>query len=748
MVDYIIVQTINHPLIKEGVVERRRYQIAIASTALLKNTLVVLPTGLGKTVIALLVIASRLLNESGKVLFLAPTKPLVEQHARFLRRTLKIDENKIVALSGEIDPEKRKKLWNTARIIVSTPQVVENDILANRINLEDVILAIFDEAHRAVGNYPYVFIAKEYRKQAKNPLILAMTASPGSDVERILEVVENLGIEEIEIRTEWDEDVRQYVHEKKIEWIKIEMPEELARVRKKLEELIKLRFKKLQRIGIEIPENISKKELLSFQEVLQAEASSDRPEIFEALSVIAEILKLQHAIELIETQGLEALKSYLKRLMKEANSRGGSKASKNIANDPIFREIVVETFKCKAEHPKIEKLKEVVKEQLKKNSDSRIIVFTNYRDSAEMIVDELSKEGIPVSRFVGQADRLDDRGMKQKEQIKTLERFERGEIKVLVATSVGEEGLDIPATDLVVFYEPVPSEIRAIQRKGRTGRGREGRIVVLITKDTRDEGYYYASLRKERIMYEKLYEIKEMLKKKGQRTLVDFTKPQTGVKIIVDSRELRSEVVKYLRDLGAFIESKSLEVADYILSDRVAVERKTTEDFLNSIIDKERLFSQILKLKSAYMRPILIIEGNNLYKRAIHPNAVRGAIASIAIDFGVPIIQTSDAKETAEFLIAIARREQEERDREIVEHVAKTKRTLRDEMEYVVSSISGVGGVTAKNLLKHFQTIERIATAKEEELMKVPKVGKKIASRIRKLMTTPYDLAHLHELEL
>ncbi len=741
-------QTVNHPLIKEGVIERRNYQIAIASTALLKNTLIVLPTGLGKTVIALLVIASRLLNETGKVLFLAPTKPLVEQHARFLRKTLKINESEIVALSGEIEPEKRKRLWDKARIVVSTPQVIENDVLANRIRLDDVILVVFDEAHRAVGNYPYVFIAKEYKRQAKNPLILAMTASPGSDVERILEVIENLGIEDIEIRTEWDSDVRPYIHEKKIEWVRVKMPEELERVRRKLNDLIKLRFRRLQRIGVELPENITKKELLGFQEVLQAEASSDKPEMFEALSLIAEILKLQHAIELIETQGLEALKGYLKRLLKEANSRGGSKAAKNIANDPVFREIVVEALKCKSEHPKIEKLKEIVKEQLEKNEDSRIIVFTNYRDSAEVIVSELSKEGIAVSRFVGQADRIDDKGMRQKEQIKTLERFERGEIKVLVATSVGEEGLDIPATDLVVFYEPVPSEIRAIQRKGRTGRGREGRIVVLITRDTRDEGYYYASLRKERMMYEKLYEIKEMLKSRsGQKTLVDFAKTQLGVKIIVDSRELKSEVVKHLRELGAFIEAKNLDVADYVLSDRVAVERKTTDDFLDSLVNKERLFSQILRLKTSYIRPILIIEGDNLYKRAIHPNAVRGAIASIAVDFGVPIIQTSNARETAEFLIAIARREQEERNREVLEHVAKTKRSLKEEMEYVVSSISGVGGVIAKNLLKHFQTIERIATAEEEELMQVPKVGKKIASRIRKLMTTPYDIAHIYDIE-
>ena len=222
---------------------------------------------------------------------------------------------------------------------------------------------------------------------------------------------------------------------------------------------------------------------------------------------------------------------------------------------------------------------------------------------------------------------------------------------------------------------------------------------------------------------------------------------ETGVKVIVDSRELRSEVVKHLRDLGARIELRNLEVADYIVSDRVAVERKTVEDFLNSIIQKDRLFSQVAKMKSAYSRPVIIIEGENLYRGGMHPNAVRGAIASLVIDFGIPVLRTSSPKETAELIFAMARREQEEKRRGVVEHAAKTKRTLKEEQEYIVSSISNVGSVIAKNLLDYFQTIENIATADEEELAKVPKVGKKIARRIRRVMTTPYSEAGFYDSE-
>ncbi|AEA47754.1 DEAD/DEAH box helicase [Archaeoglobus veneficus] len=743
---------VSHPLIKENAIERRAYQIAIAATALMRNTLVILPTGLGKTAVALLVIASRLHNEGGKALVLAPTKPLVEQHASFFRKNLRLNSEEVIALSGETPPEKRAELWEKARLIVSTPQVVENDVLAGRISLKDVVHITFDEAHRAVGEYSYVYIAEKYFEEAKKPLVLAMTASPGSDVERIREVIKNLGIEEIEIRTEHDEDVKPYVFSRKIEWIKVDMPEELKAVRQKFEEALKLRFKKLERLGV-TAEGLSKKELLALQESLQAEAAeTGDSRLFEAVSVLAEVLKIQHGMELIETQGLDALKEYLKRLIREARSKGGSRAAKSIIGDPLFMGAVTKAAGCRAEHPKLEKLKEVVKKQLEEKPDSRIIVFTNFRDTAEVIVEELKKEGIPVSRFVGQAKRFEKKGMSQKEQVETLERFRSGEIKVLVATSVGEEGLDIPSTDLVVFYEAVPSEIRAIQRKGRTGRAREGRIVVLITKGTRDEAYYWASMRKEKAMYLKLYELKESLKPRGQASLEDFAKPVSlpeeipKAVVYVDSRESSSGIAKKLSRLGFSIKIQNLEVADYVVSDRVAIERKTTEDFVESIVNKDRdIFSQLVRLKKHYPRPVLIIEGEGIYGR-LNPNAIRGAIAAIAVDLGIPIVQTRSADETAEFIAVLARREQEFRKREIVLHAGKTKKTLKEMQEYVVSAISDIGPVIARNLLEHFQTIERIATASEEELMKVPKIGKKTAEKIRKLMTTPYSEAEKFEL--
>ncbi len=737
---------ISHPLIKEKSIERRAYQISIAATALMRNTLVVLPTGLGKTIIALYVIASRLHNHDGKVIFLAPTKPLVEQHAEFLRRNLKIDPEKIVTLSGEVSPEKREEIYRDAMVVVSTPQVIENDLVTGRLSLSDVVHMTFDEAHRAVGNYSYVFVAKQYLREAENPLILGMTASPGSDIERIREIVENLGIEEIEIRTEEDRDVRPYIHEKKIEWVKVDIPEEMKEVREKFNRVLELRFKKLENLGVAVSKNLSKRELLALQESLQAEAMESRDQtIFEALSVMAEILKIYHGIELIETQGIDALRNYLRRLAKEGKSRGGSRASKNLLSDTVFRDAMVKAIRCEADHPKLEKLKEIVQNELRKN-DRRIIVFCSYRDTADTLVKELNKvDGVKASKFIGQSNRFEDRGMRQKEQVEVISRFRQGEINVLVATSVGEEGLDIPSTDLVIFYEAVPSEVRTIQRKGRTGRARRGRIVVLVTKGTRDEAYYWSSLRKEKKMYEQVYRVREMMRKGDEAAKIEtgfevgskIEKKIDKVVIFVDSREMRSGVVKTLFS-NADIRVQNLEVADYVLSDRVAVERKTAEDFVESLIRGEKsLFYQLLNLRKTYAKPLLILEGE-IYGR-LHPNAIRGAIATIAVDLSIPIIQTKSPEETAEILLAIARREQEMKEREVSLHTGKTKKTLKEQQEYIVSAISNVGTVIARNLLRHFGTIERIVTASEDELVEVSRVGRQTARKIREILTTPYE---------
>jgi Fanconi anemia group M protein len=207
-------------------------------------------------------------------------------------------------------------------------------------------------------------------------------------------------------------------------------------------------------------------------------------------------------------------------------------------------------------------------------------------------------------------------------------------------------------------------------------------------------------------------------------------------KIFVDSRE--REMAKLLESLGLDVTVKNLEVGDYVVSDRVAIERKTAQDFVASIIDPQRnLFRQIADLARTYDRPVLILEGRDLYTRQMNAGSIRGAMASVAVDYGVPIIPTEDRDETAAVIALLARREMREGHEPKV-HGHKTARTLKEQQEYLISAISSVGPAVAKNLLKHFGSVEKVMTASPEQLQEVEKVGPKIAQRIRELVGGEY----------
>jgi len=744
-----MISYLEHPLLKPQTVEKRLFQMDLAATALKVSSLVVVPTGLGKTVIALMVMLARL--DKGRILFLAPTKPLVEQHASFLRNVLK-DESIVAMMTGETMPEKRAEIWSQARVIASTPQVIENDLLSRRIDLKDVALIIFDEAHRAVGNYAYVYIAERYGREASDPLVLGITASPGSHSEKIEEICTNLRVEKIQTRTEGDPDVAPFVHHREIEWVKVKVPEELLRVRTAIEEVLKDRVDDLNQLGVapaRIDSRAPKKELLGLQSMLQSSvARQPNPASFKGISVLAEILKLHHAIELAETQSSDSLIRYFQKLQGEATSKSGSKASRRIMEDPRLRQAMASLMETDVEHPKLAAAESILKDQLIAKPNSRIMVFTNYRDTASALLKFLEKDdAIRAARFVGQSSRQNDEGLSQKKQTEILNKFRSGEFNVLIATSVGEEGIDIPSTDLVLFYEPVPSEIRSIQRKGRTGRARAGRVVVLIAKGTRDEAYYWISDRKEKSMQREI----RGRSGKAQESLVREFKPkqiqitdgedkqepeEAAGKIFVDPRE--REMGKLLEAQGLEVTLKNLEVGDYIVSDRIAIERKTADDFVASIIDPERnLFRQISDLSKTYERPVLILEGRDLYTRQMSPNSIRGALAAIAIDYGIPIIPTENREETVAVIAMLVAREHKE-GREPKLHGHKTARTLPEQQEYLVSAIPSVGPAVARNLLKHFGTIEKIMTASEEELRQVELVGPKIAERMRELVSGEY----------
>ncbi|MFW6450241.1 MAG: DEAD/DEAH box helicase [Nanoarchaeota archaeon] len=725
--------------------EPRLYQETIFGNACLQNTLVVLPTGLGKTNVFLMLAAHRLKQyPSSKIVLLGPTRPLIDQYKSVFEKYFDIDKNKIALFTGLVKPEKRHELWKNSRIIFSTPQGLENDIISNKIKLDDVSLLGFDEAHRGVGDYSYVYIAKKYHENAKHERIIGLTASPGSEQEKIEEVVNNLYIENIEIRSDKDNDIQEYIKDVYVSWEKVDFPEEFKRVHKYLMDCFKSKLKIIEDYGLLgsiNKDSASRKDLLTLQASLQGELAQGNKDfsVLKSLSVAAEAMKVQHAIELLETQSVKALNLYLEDINKQAQT-SKTKAVKNLSIDSNFKAAVILTRKLieeKREHPKLKRLKEILNESII-GPKYKLIVFTQFRDTASLVVDELNKmEKVKAELFLGQAKKRNN-GFTQKEQIAILKRFKDGEFNVLVSSSVGEEGLDVPQVDMVMFYEPIPSAIRHIQRRGRTGRQEKGEVKVLITKGTRDEVYRWSAHHKEKRMYSALEKVKNKLVFKKYEKKDKGNNENNEILIYADHREKGNRIIKELDSMGVKLNLERLEHGDYLLSNRCSVEFKTVEDFVDSLIDG-RLLEQVKQLKSHYERPIIVVEGNHdiFSVRNVHPNAIRGMIATITVSFGVPVITTKSPKDTSEMFLAIAKREQDKCEKEFSLHAHKPS-TLKEMQEYLVSSLPGVGPSLAKAMLSYFGNVEKIINATQDELTKVEMIGKKKAETIKRVIEEHY----------
>ncbi len=734
--------------------EPRLYQQTIFNTCTSKNTLVVLPTGMGKTNIFLMLAAHRLkLYPKSKILFIGPTRPLIDQYLDVFKRHFTIEEDQMAVFTGYVKPEKRAELWKTARIIFSTPQGLENDVISNRISLEDVSLLGVDEAHRATGDYAYVWLSQQYVKRAKYSRILALTASPGSEIEKIEEICRNLSIEQIEVRTDQDADVRQYIQEIKIDWVKVKLPAIFKEIQKHLALFIKDRTGKLKKWGVLHRKDyqlkfVNKTDLLKLQAELRGRAAQGGRDftIWRSISVLAEIMKIQHAIELLETQGIVALHAYFEKLQKDAVS-GKTKAIKNLVKDINYRSALIKTerlFEEKIQHPKMIELKRIIREEIGNNKDLKLLIFNQYRDNAVNIVRELNTiPDIRAQLFVGQTKK-GETGLTQKEQKEVLDKFRQGTFNILVATSVGEEGLDVPKVPLVIFYEPIPSAIRTIQRRGRTGRHESGKVIVLMALETRDVGYKWSAHHKEKRMYRTLDKIKKKLgiKFSTPPTLERYAKKEEEkFKVIVDHREKGSQVIKELIELGIKIYLEKLDHADYLLSSRVGVEFKTNEDFVNSLIDG-RLLQQMRELKENFERPLVIVEGEeDIYAiRNVHPNSIRGMLATISISYGIPIIFTKNSKDTASFLKIVAKREQEDEGSDFTPHTTKREMSLKDWQEYIISALPGVGSTLARPLLREFKSVKNIINADHEDLQKVGKIGPIKAKKIKDVVDKDYEI--------
>jgi len=510
----------------------RDYQKAILETAKNNNTLVVLPTGIGKTLIALMLAIERLKKyPNQKILMLAPTKPLVEQHFQTFKKELPELFADLQLFTGEIPAKKRQQIWQSAEVIFSTPQCISNDLDNYLYDLKDTSLIIFDECHRCIKNYAYTKVVDYYKRQAQHQRILGLTASPGSDTEKVKQICKHLNIEEVEVRTRYSEDVKPYLQELEFKKVEVPFPKEFIEIKTLLKKIYNEKIEKLKNRHL-LFGPINKITLIQLQNRLAAQiAGANRN--FNAMigmSLCAQAVKISHAIELLETQTLSGLKIYLQGLAEQAEQKK-SKGVQTIVKSPEFKAALLslnDLLSKKIEHPKIGELKVLVENEFKKNKNTKIIVFAQFRETTTNICKELNAirlnttSKIKARVFVGQLKK-GETGLSQKEQKQIIQDFREGKINVLCATSIGEEGLDIPEVGAVIFYEPIPSAIRTIQRAGRTARLSPGKLIILITKDTRDVAFHYAARAKERKMHKAISQVKEDLKNNNKtKTLKDF----------------------------------------------------------------------------------------------------------------------------------------------------------------------------------------------------------------------------------
>jgi Fanconi anemia group M protein len=579
----------------------------------------------------------------------------------------------------------------------------------------------------------------------------------------------------VEIRTETDSDVKPYIQTVDNKWIKVKLPEEFLEIKKILTTKLKVIYKQLKKIGLLESYDINKvsrKDLLKVNKLINRRISAahddnEKIQLFIAKKSAANAIRLSHMDELIETQGIQALNDYIEKNQEKIRRNTANKSLKELFADKEFRKIIklIDVVLSKGIiHPKLEKLKELLHSQILENNNSRILVFCHFRDSVNNIVNVLEDDEIlRVHRFVGQQSKGSDKGLTQRQQIKLLNDFREGIYNTLVGTSVAEEGLDIAECDLVIFYDIVPSAIRSIQRRGRTGRKKEGKVYILMAEGTRDEGYYWVEKVKEKRMKQSLKKMKSSLdeSKGGQASILNFVKEVTDqqaeereeneinykkikpiengekFEIICDTRETSSPVVRTLSLMGVKLKLLQLEVGDYVISDRVGIERKSAQDFNDSIKDG-RLFDELFNLRNNFERPILILEGDPFSCSNIGENALYGAITSIILNLGVIIYKTRDTKETASFLLQLAKKEYSESRGETKLRFDKKPIETSRLLEYVIAGIPGVNALRAKNLLKNLKTLQEIFNSDISDLTQVENIGKKIAQEIYKISRYKY----------
>ncbi|MFW9772273.1 MAG: DEAD/DEAH box helicase [Candidatus Thorarchaeota archaeon] len=627
----------NGQFLKRDKILYRHYQENIVKSCLKKNSLVVLPTGLGKTIIGILLAVKALEKyPESRILILAPTRPLVSQHKSSCQKFLNFDKETITSFTGKIKPDKRMLLFNNSQIIISTPQIIKNDIERGRYDLKHVSLVIFDEGHRTKGNYAYNFISNEYISTCTDPLILALTASPGKDYLHIQQLCNNLFIENVIFKSYEDNDVQKYIYniDTFLEFVNVPIKVlEINAVWYNLfEKYLRLfiewdlmkpnkpYYSKLEFLALAQDLTLSLRYENGYESELSEEEYNDllyyqNPKVIDIIkkndlniqtiySYCSSCISILHGKDLLETQNYSLFKSFLEKIASKSSRKILS--AKRITNSEHYnfiRTLLENSINEELAHPKIDKIFSIIKQETEDYNNRTILVFTQFREMAEYLKNEINNkfnEKLNVEKFIGQASKSGDIGFPQDRQIEILDEFREGKINVLIATSVAEEGLDIPNVDAIIFYEPVPSEIRLIQRRGRTGRHAPGRCYILLTRGTVDVPFHKVALRKENIMNSILLKPKNLaLCDSIEREKIKFNTQLSfnQLDILKNFKDRRDREREFL--VNRSVDEIIIEIDNFLESEEYKKLKEHGITSLNEIIkfDKKKLKNSLLKIK-------------------------------------------------------------------------------------------------------------------------------------------------------
>lgn len=475
----------------------RAYQKKITETALFCNTLVSLPTGLGKTFIA----SSVMLNwwrwtKDAKIIFMAPTRPLVSQQLEACLGLTGIPRQDASVMMGNLNKAQRSWLWNEKRVFFATPQTVQNDLSSGLLDATQVACIIVDEAHRATGNASYVNVVNNIYLWNRACRIVGLTATPARYIEGAQVIADNLRIGAMEVLTDRDPEVAQYVFDREMveEMVKTEATD-VETIQKLFVKSYEADFIAARTRGIlrcHDPLSLTQMAALdSISKLAQLKTGNQATD----QSLYFRMMKLVQAGRLITLLNLHGVVPFYKAMCELQDEALGTEVApkqRKYAKFVKSKEFVATRTECEKllqdphylGHPKLEKLVDIMHSYYSTNPDTRAIIFVQYRQSAEHIIRVLKHHTPKVkpALFVGQATAKRTAGMKQREQEQAVAELRKGvTVNAIVATSIGEEGLDIGQVDLIVCYDQSKSPIRTIQRMGRTGRAKDGAVHFLMT---------------------------------------------------------------------------------------------------------------------------------------------------------------------------------------------------------------------------------------------------------------------------